>query len=204
MRSAAGYVGLSVVDTLLAAAGKDRSRRVTKPLLMPVLMRGRDRPTRRALALSGAGDVALLGESEAAFTAGLASFLGAQLAWIAALRSRPSAGLLHRRPVLAMPYVAAWAGLNAYLWPRAGRDRVPVVAYSTVLAAMALTALDAGGRAAVGGGLFMASDALLALDRFGGVQLPAHDGWVMATYTAAQALLAADGEDRALAPERDG
>jgi hypothetical protein len=38
--------------------------------VMPVLMVGRDRPAQRALALGGVGDVALLGSSEAAFTAG--------------------------------------------------------------------------------------------------------------------------------------
>ena len=39
----------------------------------------------------------------------------------------------------------------------------------------------------------MASDGLLALERFAGVHLPAHEGLVMASYTAAQALLAAGG-----------
>jgi len=45
--------------------------------------------------------------------------------------------------------------------------------------------------AATGGALFMVSDSLIALDRFGGLHLPLHEGWVMATYTTAQALLAA-------------
>ena len=36
-------------------------------------------------------------------------------------------------------------------------------------------------------------NALLALERFAGVHLPAHEGWVMASYTAAQALLASGG-----------
>ena len=56
---------------------------------------------------------------------------------------------------------------------------------------MALAALDSGSpRAAAGGVLFMLSDSLLALERFAGIQLPAHEGLVMATYTSAQALLA--------------
>ena len=42
---------------------------------MPVLMVGRDRPAQRALALGAAGDVALLGRGEIAFTTGLVSFL---------------------------------------------------------------------------------------------------------------------------------
>ena len=57
----------------------------------------------------------------------------------------------------------------------------------------ALVALDSGkARTAAGGALFMASDTLLALEKFAGVHLPAHEGWVMATYTGAQGLLAAE------------
>ncbi|MFP5218870.1 MAG: lysoplasmalogenase family protein [Actinomycetes bacterium] len=190
----AGYLALALLDTGLAATGHSRARRFSKPLLMPVLAAHRDRPTQRALALSGAGDVALLGDGDRAFTAGLASFLAAHVAWVAALRGRGGGGRLRRTPALALPYVAAWAGLNAYLWPRTGRDRVPVLLYSTALAATALAALDSDdARAAAGGALFMASDALLALHRFAGADLPAHEGWVMGTYTSAQALLAAGG-----------
>jgi uncharacterized membrane protein YhhN len=193
-RSTLAYLALAATDTALAATGREHARRVTKPLLMPTLMLGRERRTARAVALGGAGDVALLGESAAAFTAGLGFFLAGHVAWIAALRARPGRRLLRRRPALAAPYVVAWAGLNTYLWPRTGRDRVPVLAYSSVLLAMALTALDTGERAAAAGAaLFLASDSLLALDRFGGVHLPAHEGWVMVTYTAAQGLLAAGG-----------
>jgi len=65
-------VTLAAADTLLAAAGRDRPRWLTKPLLMPALMAGSDRGSRPALALGGAGDVALLGSGDAAFTAGLA------------------------------------------------------------------------------------------------------------------------------------
>jgi uncharacterized membrane protein YhhN len=104
------YAALAVADTLLAATGHARQRWLTKPLLMPVLMAGRDRPAQRALALGAAGDVALLAPGETAFTAGLASFL----------------------------------------------TSVP----------------------------------LLALEKFGGLKLPVHEGLVMATYTAAQAFLA--------------
>ena len=184
------YAALAAVDTILAAAGRDRARRLTKPLLMPTLLRGKDRPTQRALALGGVGDVALLGSGSAAFTAGLGAFLAGHVAWMAALRPR-STGVLARRPTAALPYALAWAGLNAYLWSRTGKDRIPVLVYSAALAGTALGALDTGDDAVAAGGLlFMASDALLALERFGGVHLPAHEGVVMATYTSAQALLA--------------
>jgi uncharacterized membrane protein YhhN len=57
---------------------------------------------------------------------------------------------------------------------------------------MSLAALDSGPpTTAAGGALFLLSDALLALEKFGGVHRPALEGVVMATYTSAQALLAA-------------
>ena len=190
-RATAVFVALAAADTLLAATGHDQQRWATKPLLMPVLMAGRDRPAQRALALGGAGDVALLGSSQTAFTAGLACFLAGHVAWIMALRQRPGRGRLRARPVLAAPHVAAFAAMNAYLWRRTGQDRLPVIVYSAALLAMSLTALDSRSpRTAAGGALFLASDTLLALGKFGGLQLPAHEGLVMVTYTSAQALLA--------------
>jgi len=182
------FAALAAADALLAATGRDRARRVTKPLLMPILLAGRDRPTQRALALGGVGDVALLGHGPAAFTAGLASFLAGHLAWMAALRPHGRGAL---NPWKASPYLLAWAGLNAYLWPRTGRDRLPVLVYSTALLGTALAAADTADPAvAAGGALFLVSDTLLALERFADVHLPAHEGLVMATYTSAQALLA--------------
>lgn len=178
----------AAADAVLAATGRDRARRLTKPLLMPTLLVGKARPTQRALALGCAGDIALLGSGPTAFSAGLASFLAGHVAWVAALRPQRAGALT---PLRAAPYLAAWAGLNAYLWPRTGRDRLPVVAYSTALLATALAAADTGDRAvAAGGALFLLSDSLLALERFGGVHLPAHEGIVMGTYTSGQALLA--------------
>jgi len=185
------FVAIAAADTFFAATGHDRRRWLTKPFLMPVLMIGRDRPAQRALALGGAGDVALLGRGEIAFTAGLVSFLAGHMAWIMALRQRPGGGLLRARPVWAAPHVAAFGAVNAYLWNRTGQDRVPIIVYSAALLAMSLTALDSGSpRTAVGGALFLASDSLLALEKFGGLHLPGHEGLVMATYTSAQALLA--------------
>ena len=190
-RATLAYAALAAADTLLAATGRDRQRRLTKPLLMPVLMVGRDRPTQRALAFGGAGDLALLGSTEGAFTAGLMSFLAGHVAWIIAVRQRPGGGLLRGRPALAAPYVAAFGALNAYLWNRTGKNRIPVLVYSGALLAMSLVALDSGSpKTAAGGALFLTSDALLALEKFGGLHLPAHEGLVMATYTTAQALLA--------------
>jgi uncharacterized membrane protein YhhN len=185
------FAALAAADTLLAATGYDRPRWLTKPLLMPVLMAGRDRPSQRALALGGAGDVALLGSSQTAFIAGLGCFLAGHVAWIIALRQRPGGGYLRARPALAVPHLATFGAMNAYLWKRTGKDRIPVFVYSAVLLAMSLVAQDSGSpRTAAGGALFLASDTLLALEKFGDLRLPAHEGLVMATYASAQALLA--------------
>src|SRR3954468_21433567 len=106
------YPALAAVDTLLAATGRDRGRRFTKPLLMPALMVDRPRPIQRALALGGVGDVALLGGGGRAFTARLGAFLAGHVAWLMAVRPEASGGL-RRRPLVGASYVAAWAGLNA-------------------------------------------------------------------------------------------
>jgi uncharacterized membrane protein YhhN len=56
---------------------------------------------------------------------------------------------------------------------------------------MSLAALDSGSpKTAAGGALFLVSDALLALEKFGDVHLPGNESMVMATYIGAQALLA--------------
>jgi uncharacterized membrane protein YhhN len=156
---------------------------------MPLLMIGCDRPTQRALALGGAGDIALLGSSNNSFKVGLGSFLAGHVGWVTALRGR-SSGRWREHPLVALSYVGAWAGLNSYLWRRTGGDRVPVLVYSSALLATALAALDTGDPVtALGGCLFLTSDALIALDRFSDVHLPHHEGLVMASYTTAQALL---------------
>src|SRR4051812_19310425 len=97
------FAALATADTLLAASGRDRLRRLTKPLLMPTLLRGKPRPPQRALALGGLGGVALLGHGGAAFTAGLGSFLAGHVAWVAALRPK-STGVIARNPMTAIPY----------------------------------------------------------------------------------------------------
>lgn len=192
------FATVAAVDACLATTGRDRLRWLTKPALMPVLIPGRSRAAQRALALSWAGDVALLGSGDAAFQAGLVSFLASHLAWILALRRRPGGGRIRSNPALAMPPIAAAVAMNACLWPRTGRLRVPVVIYSAALLAMCIAALDEGSPAATAGGLlFLTSDSVLALRKFGVVDLPAGDGLVMATYAAAQALLAA-ASDRPL------
>src|SRR5262249_8686028 len=115
-RATTVFVALAAADTVLAGMGRHRLRWLTKPLLMPVLVAGSARWSGRARPSGGAGEVALLGGGAAAFPAGLVSFLAGHVAWITALRQPPGAGRLRSCPALALPYLAAFGSLNAYLW----------------------------------------------------------------------------------------
>lgn len=76
------------------------------------------------------------------------------------------------------------------IWPDLPADlRIPLTGYSLLLTAMAWRAGVFGPYAAVGGALFLLSDALIATGIAEWPQAPAPDFWVMLTYIAAQALL---------------
>lgn len=196
-----GYVLLAATDAALAGRKIRRARWLTKPALMPALaavaLAGDNTPDAgtadsmilAGLGLSWLGDVALLGEGDGPFSIGLGSFLAAHICYLVALLRRRK-GAPWRRPWVGAGYGMAWLALNALLWNRTGRLRIPVLIYGTALSAMALAAFDTDSPAtAAGGAAFLLSDSILALDRFEVVKLPAPDSIVMATYTAAQALI---------------
>jgi uncharacterized membrane protein YhhN len=150
------------------------------------------------LLLSLCGDVALLWP-ERGFLQGLIFFLLAHLAYLVAFTR--TAGLAARiAPFIVYALVAG--AILSQLWPGVPAAlRVPVVAYVGCLAAMAAQAavalrLARGGpdvpRArllALGGALFVLSDALLATHRFHGA-LPWPGLWILASYWAAQWCIA--------------
>jgi uncharacterized membrane protein YhhN len=195
------------VGAVLTIAGEESGRRglvyVCKPLttaliLVLALTTPGGPPSYRALVAAGllcslAGDVFLMLPRER-FVAGLASFLVAHVWYSVAFATPPS------RP-------AAWWALAALgvtglvilraLWPGLGRVRWAVVLYVVVILTMAwqaatrwlVTADPRAGAAALGGLLFVASDAVLAIDRFRRPLRHAR-AIVLATYYAAQALIA--------------
>jgi uncharacterized membrane protein YhhN len=183
----------------------------TKPLLMPTLAlwlaletRDSSRFLRTAwlsgLAFSTLGDVLLMFPGDLYFMLGLGAFLLAHLFYIGGLWScmqgRP--GLLRRQPLWALPFLAYLLGLLYWLWPGipAGM-RLPVALYGVVISVMAMSAAHLKG--VVGPGvlrllfwgalLFVLSDSLIALGKFGGLELPTRLA-VMVTYLAGQFLLA--------------
>lgn len=146
------------------------------------------------------GDVLLMWPGDL-FVPGLAAFLFAHLAFLAAwlVDSRFAA-----RPLGLAACLLAAIGLLYLLWPGiAAPLRVPVAVYALVLASMAGQAVDRARlhleaadalarparRAALGAVLFMASDSLIAWDRFGHA-LPLAPLWILGSYYPAIGLIA--------------
>ncbi len=161
--------------------------------------RGEAQPLQRrwlrlGLWASLAGDVALLWPAQG-FLPGLVSFLVAHLAFIRSMAVRCRLGA---RPWPFVGYGAVAAGvLGLVLWPGLPAElRVPVLLYVTVLVAMAgqgaawwlATRERDAVWAAAGGALFLASDTLLAVDRFGG-GVPLASLVIHALYWASIALI---------------
>lgn len=203
-----GLVG--IVDLALIASGHEELRWYTKPYLMPVLAvgivvaaRGRLDRARAALVLgliaSATGDTALLRHGAGAFVLGTLWFAMAHLAYVVAFANAGRGrGLVRRRPWLVLPYAAVWLAGTALLWPHLGALRALLVGYSALLTAMAICALDLGGRivrrdavlVAGGAALFVLSDSTLAFARFDPAFAPPQAPLlVMLTYLLAQALI---------------
>ena len=200
------YAALAIASSASAAKHSRAGAWATKPLLMPALAafalaaagdRKKDmRLPATGMALSGLGDIALLG-TESWFVPGMGAFAAAHACYIAALaRDGAARGV---RPRVAAGYAALWAVFIAVLWRGLGSLRVPVAAYSLLLVSMAVLASGRNREAAAGGALFVVSDALIACGLAGVSAVPGQESAVMPTYVAAQFLLAAGY----LRPQRD-
>jgi uncharacterized membrane protein YhhN len=147
--------------------------------------------------------VALLGSGRRAFLAGLGSFFGAHISYVAAFGSvaRPWRDRTHLDGVRAA--AAAFAGLAPSLSWAAGRRepalRGPVAAYAGIITTMlaASSRMDdrvparARRTVVVGSATFLVSDATIALRKFVfRSSTPRSDAVVMGTYTAGQGLIA--------------
>ncbi len=143
------------------------------------------------LVLGAIGDVALLGDGQGAFLAGLGAFLLGHLAYVIALAqlSAPSTWFALAGPAAALP-IAIGAIAVAVLWRRLGSMRVPVILYVLAIVTMVIGAL-ATHRAIViaGAALFFASDLSVARDKFVGKAF-ANKAWGLPAYFGGQLLLA--------------
>lgn len=125
-----------------------------------------------ALALSALGDAFLAQDGERPFLAGLASFLAAHVAYVALfwLAGDGLAALFPEawRIGLALAMAVFSAVVLARLWPALpGGMRVPVAVYVAAILGMGASSLTLAVPLAILGAVaFMASDAILATERF--------------------------------------
>lgn len=174
---------------------------VTQDLLMPLLAGALLAATRSprnrlvrlvlvALGFSWLGDAAPdFAPGDTAFLVMVGFFLLAQVVYVAAFVPFRDRSIVRRAPLAVLPYAAAFVALIALTRAGAGSLLVPIVVYGLALTAMAMLATGLGRLAGWGGAIFMLSDALIALDAFTELGLPAHGFWVMLTYVVGQALI---------------
>lgn len=191
---------VSVVHLLGQLLSAGTVTAVSQPLLMPLVLgillcagvRGR-LVTLSAVALgfSWLGDtVPRFLDGDAAFLSMVGLFLVAQVVYVVAFwpwRSHSVLGDLRRR---WWPYAVVVLALVVACAPHAGSLLVPVLAYGLVLGLMAALATGVGRAVGIGGALFLASDALIALEAFAPWwEVPLQGFWVMLTYLAAQLMI---------------
>lgn len=167
--------------------------RKKKSFTLPVLF---------AFFFSWLGDNFLMfsGKSELFFFAGVGGFFLAQLSYIyifSTFREVPGKGLLQRRPLLVLPFMAYLAGIYALLYPGLEGLMKPVILiYALSLIGMSIMALNRKGRVSLssyrlvfsGSMLFLISDSLIALDKFY-MEFTLAGFWIMITYISAQYLI---------------
>lgn len=140
-----------------------------------------------------AGDVFLMSPGDF-FLWGLVSFLVAHLFFIAAYLEQAG---FHVHWFLLTLFAIYGVVLLYLLWPHVGALRLPVLIYALVLLSMGWQAGELwwstrslSALLALGGALlFLASDSILALDKFR-APIPHRDLWIMSSYYAALILIA--------------
>lgn len=145
------------------------------------------------LLFSLAGDIFLMLPRDR-FTAGLISFLIAHLFYIAAFWSESGRALSIRAVI---PFLIYGSLMLRMLWRDLGKMRLPVMIYMLVILMMGWTATSrmmvTGERGSMlaftGALLFIASDSMLAVDRFKD-RLKGGQAYILTTYFAAQWLIA--------------
>jgi uncharacterized membrane protein YhhN len=173
---------------------------ITKPLLLAVLFYyyrfSTNTPNKllySALAFSWLGDVLLIFQKENSlfFLFGLLSFLTAHIFYVLYFRQN---GMHQLKPFL-IGIIAVYSVLFfAYMQPKLGVMKIPVVVYTLVISAMLISAIHCKVSMmphklfSAGAILFAASDSVLAYNKF--YASISHAGFIiMFTYIAAQYLI---------------
>ncbi|TDD26770.1 lysoplasmalogenase [Kribbella turkmenica] len=159
-RRLTGYWASATIHLIAVAFDLRVLRMASKAALMPALaswVRAQQGPPLLVAALlaSAVGD--LLMEVDLILPA-MAMFAAAHACYIAEFTQ----GTSRRSLVIPAAYGVLGLATMVALWPGLGSYRAPVTAYAIMLLATAVTSLWYGGRAGLGGALFLASDTLIA------------------------------------------
>ncbi|WP_367608198.1 lysoplasmalogenase [Legionella sp. W05-934-2] len=146
-----------------------------------------------ALCLSALGDIALTLPLAKQLELGLGSFLFAHVSYIMLyqriLKSPRHAQIKQVSTRLWTSVALIGAALFiVYLWPFLGDKLIPVLVYMAVILTMTLLAMRVHRLCAIGAGLFVISDCLVAMDEFF-YHAQMHFFAIMLTYYAAQCCL---------------
>lgn len=138
--------------------------------------------------------------NETYFLLGLSSFLAAHIFYILAFsgyaKRRPP-GYVQAAPWAVLPFAVYVVGISLWWWGDLGGLRIPVAAYSLVITAMGISALNLRNAAPgpvfltllAGAVFFILSDTMIAVEKFK-VSIPLSRIWIMATYFLAQGCIA--------------
>ncbi|MGP7961097.1 lysoplasmalogenase family protein [Sanguibacter sp. A247] len=212
-------LGIAVTGVHLVAQWNDASglAAITQVLLMPLVaawLWSRTTPGPRsrltvlvllALGFSWLGDaVPRVLSGDVGFLAMIGFFLVAQVIYSAAFWPSRRASAWGRAPWTLVLYGAVLVGVVVLCAKEAGALLPAVAVYAAVLATASVLAWGLGPVAGVGGIIFLASDAMIALGAFAPSFDPPQRGFlVMLTYVAAQVLLAHACARRERATVRD-
>lgn len=176
---------VSMAELYFIATGQDSFRIFTKPLLIPLLAgiywaSSITKPFKfrdfilLGLLFSWVGDVML--QMDGFFIPGLVSFLLAHVFYILFFSKTEgeSISFFKSRPVMLIAVLAYLVELMYLLWPTLGGMKIPVMAYGITISVMLSAALwqyqKLDGKTSLffilGATLFVASDSLLALNKF--------------------------------------
>lgn len=175
-------------------------RMVAKPMIMASLIGFYITVERRqsnafvlAMIFALLGDVFLMFKGDDFFLIGLLCFMVMQLLYTF-LFSREGSKDMKRLLMISLPLLLLTVGVISVLWNDLGDLRIPVLVYAMAITAMVISAiyrkniLKGYSAVVLGVVLFLISDAVLAISKFGGA-LPFQDIVIMSTYMTAQFLI---------------
>jgi uncharacterized membrane protein YhhN len=152
------------------------------------------------LVFGAIGDISLLGKTDRHFLGGLGAFLIGHIAYVVAVGTLVAPGdWPSHAGALAIAPVLVGGGALAWLWPKLGDMRIPVIAYVLTIISMVVGALAVLGTEsipaqnrqllALGAVLFFASDLAVARDKFVDASV-VNRIWGLPAYFAGQLLIA--------------